>query len=500
MLIQTGNLRSRVASATDEEWAWLASFLAFDDASSRFRDGGRGKAAPKPLQLLDRRYSTFPAGLMPLVRNGAALDHIAINETHESTAPVARHAGAELTWLRDYQREAVNAVCQHVRGILWMPTGAGKTEVAVGLTRALPCKWLFVVHRDTLREQTADRFDDREAARINALKDDDDALSASAEKILSGAESCDIFRGSESGPVWRSQFTVATFQSLYAALKRGDPRAIRLLTEAEGIIVDECHVLPADSFWHVIMSTPNAHFRVGLSGSPLARGDKRSVFAIAALGPVIYRLKPDRLIEAGVLARPIIRFVPVTQTANARTWQGVYSECVVKSAVRNKAVIGAARRAKKPTLVFVQQIEHGKQLLGALQREGVSAEFIFGDAETSTRRAAVTRLERGDTDVLVCSVVFQEGVDIPHLQSVVIASAGRSTIAAVQRVGRGMRTRAKDGSTTKTEFEVWDFDDRGSKMMERHAKERRRAYQREGYSVQIEDDLAVAKPVRRATP
>jgi len=51
---------------------------------------------------------------------------VVIELTDVSEAPVAVDAHADVSWLRDYQREAFDRVIQLHRGILWMPTGAGK--------------------------------------------------------------------------------------------------------------------------------------------------------------------------------------------------------------------------------------------------------------------------------------------------------------------------------------------------------------------------------------
>lgn len=230
------------------------------------------------------------------------------------------------------------------------------------------------------------------------------------------------------------------------------------------------------------MATTKAAYRVGLSGTPLARGDRRSVQAIAALGPVIYRQRADELVKAGILARPQIKMAVVAQACSRPTWQGVYGDLVVRSAKRNAALVTMAQRCEKPALLFVKEVAHGKHLERALLNAGLRAGFVWGSHGSAYRRSMISRLVRADLDVLVCSVVFQEGVDIPSLRSVIVASGGRSVIAAIQRVGRGTRIeRNHAGVVIKDSFEVWDVADRGHDWMERAAKERRRAYLHEGY-------------------
>jgi superfamily II DNA or RNA helicase len=278
--------------------------------------------------------------------------------------------------------------------------------------------------------------------------------------------------------LWEPQrFTAATFQTLYRT--RDDLRTQELLRATGGLIVDECHVLPSDSFLHVAQLVP-AYYRFGVSGTPLARGDRRSLMAVAMLGPVVHRIRFEELAEEGILARPKIRLVRCEQAGRASPdWHKTYEAFIARSDARNSVLIDAARRAAKPALLFVKDIKHGLSMARSLRLAGMNADFVWGDASSEQRTQAVKRLVRGDTEVLVCSTIFQQGVDIPSLASVIVGSGGASTIASIQRVGRGMRT---DGGR-KSQFEVWDIWDVGVGTLERHAKARRRAYLREGYEV-----------------
>jgi superfamily II DNA or RNA helicase len=459
MWIEQWNVSAKLAKASDDERSWLAEYLSFK--TKFYRSGGRPEE--RTTRLLNPFDRTFPSGLVSKVRQAASEEGIVVEVVDRRSKPALLGDEASLAWLRDYQVGAVDAVRKHTRGILWLPTGAGKTEIAVGLTRALPVRWGFLVHRGNLMDAAATRYEARTgmaAGRIGegrwALPDD-------------------------------GRFTAATFQTIATALDRGDTRAQEWLASLDGIMVDECHVLPADSFTRVVTNAPNAYYRVGLSGTPLARGDKRSLLAIASLGPVIYRIKTDTLIERGVLARPKVRLATVLQGSSKATWQGVYGECVVRSSTRNDTIVALTKRAAKPAFVFVQQMAHGRELVKRLGRAGVNAEFVYGTHSIDARKSLVKRLVAGHFDVLVCSTVFNEGVDVPELRSVVIASGGQSTIATLQRLGRGMRVeRDASGEVIKDAFEVYDIADKGNTWLERHSRERLRAYAAEGFETIVE--------------
>lgn len=482
------NLHTEVRNATPDEHDWIESSLTFEDARMRFIKNYKGDGT---IRMYNRLASRFPGGLTKKLVDAARTAGESVTVVDARTCPIQEDPNADLDWLRDYQLEGVDIVCKRTRGILWLPTGSGKTEIAVGLALRLPGTWLFLVHKKDLLNQTAERYEARTGLKAGRIGDGQ----------------------------WDVQkFTVATFQTLFAAIKSSKharhDEAVDLLRRVQGLIVDEAHTLAADSFWKLSMMTKSAYYRVGMSGTPLARGDKRSMFTVAALGGIIYRIRPQVLIDRGLLARPDIKMVNVDQPeadwlgdkmdkesqfsatwkSEPRTFQGVYGKYIVRSAKRNAAIVEAAKRATKPCLLFVKEIGHGELLSERLTKAGIATEFVFGSTNTHKRAAAIERLIRSEIDVLVCSVIFQEGTDIPELRSIIIASGGKSGIAAVQRVGRGMRMAKGKGST----FEVWDIWDTGRKMLAKHAKARRKAYEDEGYEVK-EVDIVQVRKVRKAS-
>ena len=454
MMIELRNTWASVVSSSDEEDDWLRGYLTFE---RRAYFGGKVRTVPYSML---RRDLAFPAGMLPLIRRAAADEGIAVTVRDcryvpADAPPPAAWPPPSVGWLRDYQVDAMKAVVDNTRGLLWLTTGAGKTEIAIGLATALPTRWLFLVHRASLLHQTAERFERRTGEQAGVI----------------GGGSWDVQR-----------FTVATFQSLWKGF--GKQRVQDLLQGVGGLLIDECHTLPADTFMRVAMATSRAYWRVGLSGTPLARGDRRSVQAVGALGPVIYRLVPDQLISRGLLAKPDVTFVQVDQTWNGRhtksNYQRAYKALVVDSRVRNAALVDIVKRAEKPCMVFVRQVGHGRGLTKHLESAGMSVEFVDGSDPEPRRRAALEALERCDLQAVVCTVIFQEGVDVPSLMSVVNAGGGKSSIAALQRIGRGMRV--VEG---KSAFQVWDIWDVGERWVADHARLRARAIQRDGHDVYI---------------
>jgi len=473
--LSIGNSFTHAEFSDELERLWLDDFLRFDDSSNAWRGGKYKHSASSQRSLLDAS-GTFPAGLSRLVIGHARKSGYAVDVHVTSKPPVTRSALADLRWLRPHQLRAVDAVCTRTRGVLELPTGAGKTEIAIALHRALPCRWLFLVHRDVLRQQTVERFDKRAAEH------------GLVERAL-------LWDSSVRSPWSHSTFVVASYQGINAALRNNRAAYDSLIDGVQAVNCDEAHTLPSDTFYRVVMDCTGAYYRVALSATAFKRGDRRSVMLLGAVGNSIMKLLPQELIDAGLLVQPRVEFWPHIQLAKFRKWDKVRSEQIVNSESRNELISRITANADKPALVFVQQIDHATVLSKLLAKRGVTNSIVTGKETTSTRVAALKQLERGDIDVIVCTVVFQEGVDLPSIASIINASGGKSQIAAVQRAGRALRP-----SPGKTSCAIHDVDDRGVPMLQRHAQQRRAAYLEQGYPVATSDLVSYADDVPRNGP
>lgn len=453
MLIAVENLRCTVADARSDETAWIDDILSFEQ---KRRPGARPFGDGRT-HLYSRATQKFPTGFLPAVLKYAQRDDVKIEVLDKRVRPAPPDESIDISWLRSYQRAAVDRALERERGVFWHVTSAGKTEVAAALTKRSPTlRVLFAVHRLDLLEQTAARFLKRDA--------------------------CDEV-GMIGDGVWNpKRVTVASLASLYTSLHL--ERTKKFLRSIDLVMFDEAHTLPAGSHYRVAMSMPNAFYRYGFSGTPFARGDQKSLYLWGATGPVIHRVSAEELITAGVVAQPTIHMLTCVQVLNAGArWDELYRRGVVESKPRNQLVLSAIARAAKPCLVFVKSIDHGRILEQALRTRGENVEFVWGSKSTAVRKAAIRRLVHGDTNVLIANVIFQEGIDIPELQSLVIAAGGKSIITVLQDVGRGMRRHDSEGRETKSAFQVFDILDRGTRQLARHANDRLAAYAIEKYPV-----------------
>lgn len=589
----------------DMDCAW--SFLAkYTDAQRQWIEEYTGVEETywfKGEQVSNWKFMVTPKGMMPSGLVGLAVaaareEGMTIEVNDLRKKPCGSDLNVDLEWLRPDQLAAVTQMAKTGRGLIEAPTGEGKTEVFIGLSRLLSCEWLYVVHRVDLVGQTAERI------------------------LLRTGDTAGTFLGG----VWKrgtGNITVATFQSIRAAAKKRRPNYLQFREAIQGMFVDEVHCFPrgtlvggkpieqirvgdvvpsydertkrlcagrvlkvmqrktkdllrlhfsdgttlccdsaqpfftgehwapayslcgqsvlylqheqkastsvdrvevlelgvdgefgglcsggdvfnlevedthtylvegfvthncqpADSFYRGTMSFNNAYYRFGGSATPLERGDWATLRTVGALGPVAHKVTVKTLADMGLLAMPRVRMVKHKHKFDeAWSWQEVYRNCITQNDERNELLADLVEQAAKPGLVFVEHLEHARALMPKLAVRGLLAELAHGSHWKEERKDKLGRLAEGSIDVVVCTVIFQEGIDVPELMSVVVGGGKASVVAALQKVGRGMRRMPN-----KTEFEVWDVFDRSQKWLRSHSKQRQAAYESRGYDVQVED-------------
>jgi len=89
-------------------------------------------------------------------------------------------------------------------------------------------------------------------------------------------------------------------------------------------------------------------------------------------------------------------------------------------------------------------------------------------------------MQDGDLDVLVASKIFDQGIDIPQLDALILAGSGKSSARALQRIGRVIRNYPG-----KEKAIVVDFYD-NCKFLREHSKARLKVYKTEpGFQIKM---------------
>ena len=212
MKLVVHNHLTELLEASEAEQSWLAYYAGYWDVGFYKVRGRTKRGKPRRVSLL--RKGWFPSGLLLLIAKGAKQEGFSIEYVDRRIVPDPPNPAANLAFLRDYQRAAVDAVLAKRRGVVDIATAGGKSVLAVGLVVAWPIRWLFLVGQKSLLDQIAKEYERWTGKTANIIGD--------------GRFEIDDPAG----------FTIAMKQTLVA--RREDPEVWRFVEEAEGVILDEC--------------------------------------------------------------------------------------------------------------------------------------------------------------------------------------------------------------------------------------------------------------------
>jgi len=218
-------------------------------------------------------------------------------------------------------------------------------------------------------------------------------------------------------------------------------KILGLLEQTKVHIFDECHVVTCDTIQSIHKKINPEHI-YGFSGTPY-RDDNTDLLINGILGEQIIDVSASELIEKGFLAQPIIKFYSVPKMSLPMApYQTVYKSYIVDNDIRNNLIVKCTKELldKKYTpLVLFKQINHGKILHEMMLEQNIKCEMLYGNDSLKRRTEVKEQLEDKKIDVLLASTIFDLGVDIPMHNSLVLCGGGKSSIRALQRLGRVLR-------------------------------------------------------------
>ena len=398
----------------------------------------------------------------------------------EAPDPNARGLGCGpvVRGMRPYQAAAHAAAVTAGAGIIQIATGGGKTLLAAHLIRHFDRPALFFVHTLDLLYQAAQVFERELGIEVGILGDGQATLRPltvatiqTAARALEGTRKARVAwkkldaegEGSAARVERELELDDATREQIQACIER-----------AEVVIFDECHHLPADTFYKIAMRTTRARARLGLSATPW-RDDENDLLLEAALGRRVCAVCCSDLIDQGYLVPPRIEFHrgPAPKGLPRRV---AYADCyrlaIVENQLRNRTIAARAEELAaegRSVLILVAHVAHGRELEGLLS----GALFVHGALDSATRSDCLEKLEQKLHPVLIATTLADEGLDLPSLDAVILAGGGKSQTRAYQRIGRALRP-----APGKAEAVIVDFMDEAP-FLHRHSEARLRLYRAE---------------------
>lgn len=90
-------------------------------------------------------------------------------------------------------------------------------------------------------------------------------------------------------------------------------------------------------------------------------------------------------------------------------------------------------------LIFVSRTEEAKILAEKFLERGIKAAALVGEDTETTREKTVEKLEQGKLEYIITVDIFNEGIDIPCVNQVILLRPTESAIVYIQQLGRGLR-------------------------------------------------------------
>jgi len=329
----------------------------------------------------------------------------------------------------------------HHRNLIVSATGTGKTVMAAIDYRRLRHnldrqRLLFVAHRKEILEQSQSTF-------RTALQDH-----AFSERWVDGARP----------EKWDHVF--ASVQSIAA----GDLTTLAP-DHFDVVIVDEFHHAEAPTY-RAILEYVQPKELIGLTATP-ERADGQDVVRYFD-GRIAAELRLWDALDAGRLV-PFHYFgvsdgidlsevkwaagkYDATELTNLYTADDRWAGQVLRQ-VHNHIGDPKSMRA----LGFCVGVEHAKFMARKFTEAGLTAEAVVGTTDRDDRRNAIHKLRSGEIQAIFAVDVFNEGVDIPEVDTVLFLRPTESSTVFLQQLGRGLRQTNEASFSNKDLLTVVDF-------------------------------------------
>lgn len=337
--------------------------------------------------------------------------------------------------LRDYQLPAVDMAKNWQQGVPIMPCGSGKTETAMAIVAELKQPTLWITHTMDLLKQSMDRA----ILRLG-------------------------LKGRQIGVIQGENWSIGTHMT-FATVQTLAKRDLSEIKNKFGcIIVDECHLVFKDAakarmFESVISQFP-AFYRFGLTASEY-RSDGLIETMFHVIGPKIYEVEQnDPRLKT---VKPLVKFVE-TDFEYAPEEGEMLNVAQMVAAMReddkrNGVLRFIFKMLIKPNnccLVLGDSLDHLQSLQRYVENEiCVPAAFVCGTTPKKEREKIMADMRAGRYQYLFATYQLAKlGLDIPRLDTLVLATPKRDKTSIQQAVGRIMRPF--EGKEQPVVYDIWD--------------------------------------------
>lgn len=370
----------------------------------------------------------------------------------------------------DYQEESIKMMFNIGRGIINLPTGAGKGLVMAGFCKTYienfdNIKILLLVPNLGLLNQLYSEFKTDYGLDCVSKWSGDNPLDLTKSIIIANTQIVLSDLG----------FSQNTFKHF------------------DSIIVDECHKIKKNNTINKFLDKIKTHNKFGLTGTiPKEKLDEWNV--IGKLGPIIYSQKSyDIRDNVGSISDVEIKVIRLKHKGRPKKYKkppddsykptGQYEneiEFIYNKEWRNNFIVDISTRLDGNVLILVDRLFHGEKLLELLKARNSNAVFIHGDIPIADRIEVQNNMEkRNDITCVAMSSIFSTGISIKNLKYVIFVCIGKSYTKVLQSIGRSLRLH--ENKKKSIIFDISDY----TPYSEDHLNERLKFYTEEKINYEI---------------
>lgn len=313
------------------------------------------------------------------------------------------------------------------KGLVISATGTGKTYLAAfDVQQCQPKRVLFIVHREQILKKALESF----YSILGGPLSDYGILSGNSKDL-------------------EAKYLFATIQTV----SKGNYQELLGKDAFDYILIDEVHKAGAASYRKTIdFFEPS--FLLGMTATP-ERTDDFNIFELFDHN-VAYEIRLQEALEEDLLC-PFHYFgvtdyekngFMINETADLKYL--VHQERI--DFLISKLKYYGCHGNQPKGLIFCSRKEEAKELAESFRRRGIPSSYFSGDHSLDYRELEIDRLENGALHYIFTVDIFNEGIDIPKVNQIVMLRNTESSIIFIQQLGRGLR---KD--TSKEFVTVIDF-------------------------------------------
>jgi superfamily II DNA or RNA helicase len=394
--------------------------------------------------------------------------------------------------LEEYQTESIKRALAEECGIIALPTGAGKTEVACAICKLIDCPTVVLADQTIVVEQMRSRL------LLRDIKEEIGMFYAghrpNGQTIVVGSVQSLVppkkvptpprYKAGEDEKEYTKKYAkYEAQQKAYDTRKANASELLDYIHKAEMLLVDECDKATSESYKGIFRSHFSGRRRYGFSGTPMDPAKPVEALVVQEhLGSIIHSVSRELLTKLGRIVPCEYRSFCVGGVGDLKestAYDIAINDFMVENTEFHELIYRIATN-KLPlgdgVLILVDRESLGESLLEKFRSNGHKSEFIYGKTEKSVRRQAITDFEDRKYQILIGGKIINRGLDLKGgCDRLIIATGGKLQSDFEQKIGRALRLNKKGKSV------IYDFYFRNNKYLYNHSKARLKIIDQIGY-------------------